>query len=252
MRGGLPLFHFSERGTIVAIQSETELYSPIKAFLEKLGYVVKSEIQRCDIVAIREDEEEPLIVELKKSFNLSLLIQGMNRLKITDKVYLAVEQSAKKRGPHHTKWGDIIQLCRMLGLGLLTVRFYKTKKPVIEVLCEPTPYVPRQSKKRTALLLYEFRERSGDYNVGGSSKRKLVTAYREKALHCAHLLKAHGSLSPKQLREMTANTGVGGILQKNFYGWFKRAERGVYELTPQGEEALGTYSGVLEAKFAGD
>lgn len=28
--------------------------------------------------------------------------------------------------------------------------------------------------------MYEFHERSGDYNVGGSSRAKLVTAYREK------------------------------------------------------------------------
>jgi hypothetical protein len=235
-----------ERSFQVAVQSETELYLPVKTFLEKLGYAVKSEIHGCDIVAIRREEEEPIVVELKKTFNLALLFQGINRLKMTNTVYLAVEYTNKKRGSHQHKWNDIMYLCRLLGLGLLAVQFYKTKKPVIEVLCEPVPYVPRQTKKRAAGLLREFRERSGDYNVGGSSQRKLITAYREKALHCAHLLHTHGRLSPKQLRELTGSSKVGGILQKNFYGWFRRAERGIYELTPAGEEALRSYSDVVE------
>jgi hypothetical protein len=133
----------------------------------------------------------------------------------------------------------------MLGMGLLTVRFYKTKKPFVEVHCEPSPYVPRKSAKRTAALITEFRERSGDYNVGGSSKRKLVTAYREKALQCAMFLKVHGPMSTRELRDKTGNTKVTGLLQKNYYFWFRRSKRGWYELSPLGEEALVTFSNVV-------
>ena len=46
---------------------ETELYAPVKAFLEAQGYEVKAEIKGCDVVAIR-GEEAPLIVELKPAF----------------------------------------------------------------------------------------------------------------------------------------------------------------------------------------
>ena len=43
---------------------EHALYPPVKAFLETQGYVVKGEVNGCDLVAIR-GEEPPVIVELK-------------------------------------------------------------------------------------------------------------------------------------------------------------------------------------------
>ncbi len=234
----------------MAVQSETELYLPVKSFLERLGYEVKSEVHGCDIVAFRGESREPVIVELKKTFNLPLLFQGIDRLKLSDQVYLAVEQTRAKKGAQNQRWNDIRKLCRMLGLGLITVTFYKTKRPVVEVQCDPEPYVPRKLNRLTARLAHEFNERSGDYNVGGSTRRKLVTAYRERALECAHLIKTHGPLSPRKLREMTGNTHVGGILQKNVYRWFIRLQRGIYGLTPLGEQALQTYADVIEAMFS--
>lgn len=235
----------------MAIQSETELYLPVKFFLEGLGYTVKSEVHSCDIVAVRSDGEDPVIVELKRTFNLPLVFQGIKRLKTSKSIYLAVEHTKKKRGA--PRWCDFVQLCRMLGLGLITVKYYKTRKPAVEVLCEPCEtdsLAPKPAKRRTSRLLYEFHERSGDYNVGGSTKTKLVTAYREQSLHCAYLLKQQGNLSPKELRNMTGNAKVSSILQKNFYGWYKRVERGIYELTPSGEQSLETFSAVIDAKLS--
>jgi hypothetical protein len=229
---------------VMSILSETELYPPIKSFLEKQGYSVRAEVRNCDLVAIR-GEEPPIIVELKKTFNLPLLIQGIHRLQHSNQVYLAVEQNPKGRAPYNLKWSDLQHLCRMLGLGLMTVRFYKTKKPFVEIQCDPIPYIPRKNAKRTASILNEFKERSGDYNVGGSNKRKLVTAYREKSLRCAVLLQQNGPLTTKQLREMTGNGKVTLLLQHNYYLWFQRVNRGVYELTPLGVEALGTFEHVI-------
>jgi hypothetical protein len=228
---------------VVPIQSETELYEPIKHFMENQGYTVRSEVKHCDIVAIRGDEPM-VIIELKKTFNLPLVIQGIDRLQNTDYVYLATEQKVKGPAPHNLHWSDIQRLCKMLGLGLITVKFYKTKKPFVEVQCEPAAYVPRKSAKRSSAIMNEFRERSGDYNVGGSSKRKLVTVYREKALQCAMLMKLHGPLTTKQLREMTGNSKITGFLQKNYYLWFQRVQRGSYGLTAQGEADLLTFSHV--------
>ncbi|MDF2668300.1 MAG: hypothetical protein K0R67_606 [Paenibacillus sp.] len=228
----------------MAIQSETELYSPIKNYLELLGYEVKGEVKHCDLVAIRGDEP-PIIVELKKTLNLPLLIQGIDRLQQSDTVYLAVELPATGRAPHQLKWSDLTRLCRMFGLGLMTVRFYSRRKPKVEVLCQPEPYTPRRSKVKAARLLYEFKERTGDYNVGGSTQRKLMTAYREKALHCAYWLQQSGPSSPRQLREWTENAKVLTLLRANYYGWFVRVERGIYRLTASGEQALEEYSSIV-------
>lgn len=227
------------------IEHETELYIPVKRFFEKQGFEVRGEVRNCDLVAVRGDEE-PVIVELKKTLNLPLLVQGIERLASSGRVYLAVEQNRNGRAPHNLKWNDLIRLCRMLGLGLITVRFYKTKSPFVEILCDHSPYTPRKTVRRTKSLLAEFRERSGDYNTGGSSKRKLVTAYREKALHCAYAMKRYGPLSTKQLREITGSSKAASILQKNFYGWYRRVERGTYDITPTGEQALEAFCDVVK------
>jgi hypothetical protein len=212
--------------------------------MEDLGYEVKGEVRGCDMVAIHAMEEEPVIVELKKTFNLPLLFQGIDRLKISSQVYVAVEQIRGRKRPVHQKWNDIRQLCLRLGLGLITVQFYKTKKARVEILCNPMKSKKRGSKKTTRVL-NEFKERSGDYNVGGSRQTKLMTAYRELALQLAFYLQKHGPMSPLQLRELTGKQKAASILQKNYYNWFERIERGIYQVTIDGEKALKKYKEVL-------
>ena len=76
--------------------SESDLYKPVKAFLEKQGYVAKGEVRGCDVVAVKDGVS--LIVELKQRFTLELLLQGVERRALTDLVYLAVpEPSARSR-----------------------------------------------------------------------------------------------------------------------------------------------------------
>lgn len=236
----------------MAVQHETELYKPIKSYFEAQGYEVKSEILHCDLVAIHPDTGETLLVEMKKTFNLALLLQGIERLRLNGSVYLAVERNRKKSGSHNQRFGDLTELCRMLGLGLMTVTFFKTKAPVIETLCLPgDPPVRGQRRTRQAKLLTEFRERSGDYNTGGSNNRKLVTAYREKALRIAWAIGREGNLSPKSAASMTGIARAAHFLQKDYYGWFQRVERGSYRLRPEGEEALKQSADVLAAWLAG-
>ncbi|WP_082652024.1 DUF2161 family putative PD-(D/E)XK-type phosphodiesterase [Gorillibacterium timonense] len=231
------------------IQSETELYAPVKHFFEVLGYTVKGEVLNCDLVAMRGDEE-PVLVELKKTFNLPLVIQGMERLQRSERVYLAVEQNRNGKAPYGLRWSELVKLCRKLGLGLLVVRFYKTKAPVVEALCDPEPYAPSRSSKRavkTIRLVHEFKERSGDYNVGGSSKVKLVTAYREKALLCALCLnELGGSGTSRAVRERTGYAKAASLMHTNHYRWFQHVDTGQYALTPLGVEALELYRHVLQ------
>jgi hypothetical protein len=61
----------------VAKISESNLYLPVKRYLEKLGFEVKGEICGCDLVALRGDEPPIVVIgELKLTFNLELLLQG--------------------------------------------------------------------------------------------------------------------------------------------------------------------------------
>src|SRR5262245_28536715 len=123
----------------------SDLYSPVKAFLEAQGYTVKGGIGGCDAFGTRGGES-PVIVELKIQFNLALVLQGVDRLSLTDRVYLAVARPRGRRGPGASVYHrDVRKLCRRLGLGLMTV---DASGGNVEVLVDPEPYRPRKKAKR--------------------------------------------------------------------------------------------------------
>lgn len=219
---------------------EADLYGPIKAFLQELGYEVKGEVNDCDLVGVRGDDL--VVVELKKAFNLALVLQGIERQKVTDAVYVAVEAPRTTRG--EPRWSEVQGLCRRLGLGLMTVAFTRNG-PVVQVMFDPAPYQPRKSPKDRALLLTEFRRRSGDFNTGGVTRRPIVTAYREEALVVAAFLRSTGAAAPKAVRAGTGVARAAAILQQDYYGWFERVEKGIYRLSPKGEQALAVYADVV-------
>ncbi len=143
---------------------EAELYPPLKRFLMQQGYDVKGEVQNCDVVAARGGEPV-VVVELKLSINLTVVLQAVDRLQITDTVYVGVPKGI---APLRTRRKQIIKLLRMLGLGLIVIDPAAASGGV-DVLCDPGEYRPRQVKQRTHRLLREFTHRVGDPNAGGSS-----------------------------------------------------------------------------------
>jgi hypothetical protein len=129
-------------------RAEEELYAPIKAFLEGQGFTVKGEVQGCDLVAVR-GEEPPVLVELKLRFSLSLVLQGIDRLALSDAVYLAVPAfPARSRFERR----GLRKLCRRLGLGLICVHHGK-RRHTVEIVLDPAPYQPRKNRRRAARLL---------------------------------------------------------------------------------------------------
>ena len=224
---------------------EAALYSPVKQFLQRQGYEVKGEVRGCDLVARRGDEP-PVIVELKLRFNLPLVLQGVDRLALTERVYLAVPRPERhtRGGPLAPERPEIRKLCRRLGLGLILVGL--TRKTV-EILEEPVPYRPRAAKSRALRLLDEFSRRIGDANVGGVVGVPLVTAYRQDALRCARALALGGPMRVGALRTASEVPRAARILQRNVYGWFDRIERGTYRLTPEGDQALSRFAEAIPA-----
>ncbi|WP_136636986.1 DUF2161 domain-containing phosphodiesterase [Pseudooceanicola onchidii] len=212
---------------------ETDLYPPIKAFLEGQGYEVKSEVAGADVMAMRPDDPDPVIVELKTGMNLTLVQQGVARQGLTDWVYLAVPTvKGRKALAGH------LALCRRLGLGLITVRL---RDGHVQVHCDPGPYVPRQSKPRRGRLLREFQRRVGDPNEGGSVGVKLVTAYRQDALRCAAVLSRVGPSRGADVARAAEVPNATTLMRDDHYGWFERVDRGVYALTPKGAEERSAF-----------
>ena len=220
---------------------ETDLYPPIKAFLEDQGYVVKAEVGAADVVAIR-GAEPPVVVELKLGFSLALFHQCLARLKVADDVYLAVARQPGKRFAKAVK--DNVTLARRLGLGLITVRL---SDGLVEVHCDPGPYAPRKNIKRQALLLREFARRQGDPNDGGQTRAGLVTAYRQDALKLAGFLFEAGASKGADVARATGVSAATRMMRDDHYGWFEKVDKGVYGLTPTGAEAVATAGRILGA-----
>ena len=220
---------------------ETDLYPPIKAFLEAQGYAVKGEIEGCDVVAIRGDEP-PVIVEMKAGLSLSLVFQGIARQSAADNVYLAVPRFPGRTGRRK----DALALCRRLGLGLLVVRLEPA--PFVEALLDPAEYRPRRRPATLGRLLGEFQRRVGDPNEGGSNRREIVTAYRQDALRCAAYLDANGPTKAAIVANAVGVAKAGVMMRLDHYGWFERpigTPRGIYGLTPKGRAALAKYADVV-------
>jgi hypothetical protein len=147
-----------------------------------------------------------------------------------EEVWLAVGPAGRKR----LSDPRVRKLCRFLGFGLLGV----SPAGVVEVLIEPSPWTPRQDKKRRTRLIDEHRKRIGDPALGGSTRQPIMTAYRQQALACAASL-ADGPRRTSELRSVVP--AAPSILLRNWYGWFTRVERGLYELTPEGALALARW-----------
>ena len=215
---------------------ETDLYPPIKSFLEARGFEVKAEVNGCDVVAKRGGDA-PVVVELKLKFTLQVIYQAVDRLALTDHVYIAVAK-AKRSLPR-----EAVKLCRRLGLGLIVV----SASGSVELLAEPMPYAPRKQAKRQQRLLKEFTTRKGDPNLGGSGGTKLMTAYKQDALRCLSFLSAQGPSKLVGIREATRVDRAANILRDNYYGWFWRAGHGVYELSSDGESAIKEFAKHISA-----
>jgi hypothetical protein len=212
---------------------ETSLYNPVKGFLEGLGYLVKGEIGGCDLLALSGDSPPIVVIcELKLKFNLELVLQGVDRMAVSDEVWLAAPISAGGKGRERD--GRFRNLCKRLGFGLLCV----LPAGDVQILLSPTAPAPRRDPRRRSRLIEEHRRRQGDPAVGGGSRQPIMTAYRQEALSCAAAL-ADGPKRPRDLKAQRPNAPR--MLLSNVYGWFIRVDRGVYDLTDAGREALNRW-----------
>jgi hypothetical protein len=208
---------------------ETSLYESVKAFLEQLGFAVKGEVCGCDIVGVRPGEPPIVVItELKMTLTLELVLQGVERLRAADEVWLAV--LATRRGRDRDRRAH--RLCRLLGFGLLAVN---PANDSVEILAEPAPYRPRPNLSQRRRLLKEHATRRGDTTRGGSSRQPIMTAYRQQAIVCATSLDA-GPMRPRDLKAVAPDAGP--ILRRNVYGWFERVQPGLYQLSEAGAAAL--------------
>ncbi len=203
---------------------ETDLYSPVKAYLEQKGFCVKGEIGNVDVFG--EREKEIVAVELKIQIALKLIYQAVERQKVADLVFIAIPHATWSRYKYKKSF---IQLLKRLSIGLLLV-----KNNDIEVRLEASLLKGKKKQAKKRLLINEFRNRKSEQTKGGT-KGIIMTHYRERVIQILVLFDQRPILSPKQIKEMTKIYNAPSILQKNYYGWFERVQRGQYRLSELGK-----------------
>lgn len=210
---------------------ETDLYPPLKDWLTAAGYTVHGEVGGCDLAARRGDEL--VLIEIKLAINLNLLLQLTRRQEATETVYAAVPAPRTVT----RRWRGLTRLLQRLEVGLVLV-YMETARPGVEVAFHPVRQERRLKKSAARAFLTEMDGRGRDCNLGGSTRRTIMTAYRRRALVAAAGLERLGPCAPRDLKALGAGDQTGDILRDNHYGWFERIARGQYALTASGREAL--------------
>ncbi|PKF60730.1 hypothetical protein CW745_12705 [Psychromonas sp. psych-6C06] len=223
-------------------QQESDLYPAIKSYLENIGYEVKGEIVNCDVVAKKGDEV--VIIELKLTLNLTLLLQAMDRFSLTDIVYIAIPKQCTIYKKQHKQ---IKKLVKRLGIGLMVIDMQPTRH-YVEVIFDPQDYTPRQNKRKQGTLLKEFTLRQGDTQKGGSTRQKSgLTAYRQRCIRVAEYLIDNPSAKGSDIKNAINEPQATQFLAKDYYGWFDKVERGIYQLTEKGKNELPEWQLMMQS-----
>jgi len=221
---------------------ESDLYLPIKKHLEAIGFEVKGEVKDCDIVAT--NGKQLMIVELKLNLNITLLLQAVDRFSLADNVYIAIPKQCtlyKKQSK------QVKKLIKRLGIGLILVDMQKTAQ-YVEVVSDPQDYTPRKNTRKQGALLKEFNQRIGDTQKGGSTRAKAgLTAYRQRCIRVAQYLIDKPSAKGAEIRKAIAEDQATQFLGSNYYGWFEKVERGVYQISDKGKKELPEWLGKASA-----
>ncbi len=215
---------------------ESDLFEPVKSLFEDMGYDINAEVKDCDITASKDGEL--VIIEMKRNLSVHLLSQALIRQKTGAKVYVAIPKPVRY---NPLRFRDTLYLLKKLELGLVFVSL-NGFPAYAEIVYEPLPFVPvAKNRKKRAEILREIKGRSIDTNVGGTSKKKIATAFRELNIYIACAMDIYGDMSPARVREITGAQKAQSILGGNYYGWFRRVKKGVYSLTDKGRREILDY-----------
>jgi len=213
---------------------ETDMYPPVKAFFSELGYTVNAEVKGCDVALMKNDEL--IIIELKKNFNITLLYQAVTRKKAASQVYVAIPRPKRARG---TDYVAMLHILEKLELGLITIAMDSPTRAVSIVLHPPATLGDKTSKARERMLK-EISGRSNDKNIGGSTKTKLMTAYREKSIKiaCALSTLSEQATAVQLRKDFDCPPDTYQVMKGNFYRWFKFLGNAQFTLSAAGKKML--------------
>lgn len=217
------------------IKNETDLYLPVQKYFADMGFKVDAEVKDCDIVATKD--ETVVICELKKGFTIELVYQLVNRKKMTPYVYAVIPRPKSMRSAAFRKKLDIL---RALDCGLLVV-LNSTKR--VDMVLEPKGEDTRIRQKNRKAIEKEVSVRKMSLNLGGQTRRKIVTAHKESLIAALCYIEKYGTIKTRECKENIRN-----VLQRNHYDYFVRIDKGIYTANDKGRKFLNEkdYSDVVE------
>ncbi|MBR1445046.1 MAG: hypothetical protein IJ583_16115 [Firmicutes bacterium] len=222
---------------------ESDLYEPVKKLLEENGFEVQAEVKGCDIAAKKGDEL--VIVELKKNFNLKLVYQVLDRKTLSENVYAAIPRP-KSFKDKNTK--NMQKLLEKLKVGLIVVSADSEFKRAEEIFA-PGESAARKNSKKRKIVDKEIQERKMSVNTGGVGGTQIMTAYRERAVALACIMERVDNITTNMLKQIYGDNKAAVMARANFYGWFKKIERGVYALSEEGRDYLAKNENNEVVKF---
>lgn len=215
---------------------ESELFVPVKNLFEKMGYIVNAEVKGCDVTAVNDNEL--IIIELKKNLSVTLLAQGLARQKTGAVTYIAVP---KPKNYSPKTFRDTLYVIKKLELGLIFVNI-RGEYSYAEIIQHPEKFTPvKTNYKKRKSIIKEIDGRTIDKNTGGVTGTKIATAYTEKCIKIACILDIYGELSPKQVRSFGGDERCAAIMRSNVYGWFNHPTKGIYSISEKGRIGILEY-----------
>lgn len=164
---------------------ETDLFQPVKQWLEDGGHTVYSEVshslyggRRADIVAVHGSIYT--VVELKTSLSLDLIEQAYSWKKDAHYVYVCTPMPKGSTNRFAEK------LLRQYGIGLLQVVFNKDAR--FTYVHQEGYCVPRINRRVTGDLQKAVTEYHKNNPPGGSQAGGYVTAYKITMMHVKEYL----------------------------------------------------------------
>ena len=122
-------------------------------------------------------------------------------------------------------------------MGLVTVAM-DSPSFLVEAQLLPNMKEGRNTKTSRALMA-EFNGLSFDYNQGGGTQAKIITANREKCLKIAVALNEVGQATAADLiKNYNCPKDTNSVLGRSAYNWFDKVSRGIYTLSDEGKAAL--------------
>ncbi|MCF7857728.1 MAG: hypothetical protein K9N07_00175 [Candidatus Cloacimonetes bacterium] len=219
---------------------ESDLFDPVRNYLSANGYRVRAEVKNCDIVASKDNRI--IIIELKLTPNLELIFQATERQRITPSVYTALPRAVIKSTK---RWKKFKYILKRLGVGLILIDL-DDPNDQIEIILHPIKFQKKKNTRLKSSIIRELDNRSQNLNIGGINRTKIITAYKENAIQIAVYLNKLGASSPKKLRSYQTGKKTLSILSNNYYGWFQRISRGVYDVTSVGKKEIQNFPGLVK------